>query len=72
MSKLVTVGDTVRLKVSGDLYAVEEKRVIESEEFLVLSRYGHLSGTVATAPTILRRRDEVVLLRLECEFVDGD
>jgi hypothetical protein len=72
MAKTVTIGDTVRLKSNGDLYDVEGKENREHVEFLILSRYGHLSGTIATGVQWLNRRDEVVLQRLQCEFVDDD
>jgi hypothetical protein len=73
MTKLVTNGDTVRLKSTGDLYVMEKKRSIAGVEFLTLSRHGHMSGTAAPLGERLNvRRDEVVLQRLQCELVDAE
>jgi hypothetical protein len=72
MSARVTIGDTVRLKSTGELQNVQDATTFGGVEFVTLSRYGHLSGTVSTAPLLTVKRDEVVLQRLECELVDAE
>jgi hypothetical protein len=69
----LTIGSTVRRKPEGDLFVVDGLDEIAGVPFVILTKFGHLSGTVPTdTERIPVRRDQVVLQRLTCEWEDDE
>jgi hypothetical protein len=74
--KLVTIGDCVRVKATGELMVVEGKTEIDNKPALVISKWGHMSGgqniPASSGPRLEVKREDVVKVVARTEWVDDE
>ena len=71
--KLVTIGDCVRVKATGELMVVEGKTEIDNKPALVISKWGHMSGGLVIHSDRLEvKREDVIRVVLKTEWVDEE
>ena len=74
--KLLTIGDCVRVKATGEVMVVEGKWGIPNDNALILSKWGHMSGgqniPASSGPRLEVNRADVVKVVARTEWVDDE